>query len=97
MIADFEVWVSRSDHFADRAADHDLVEVLGGGIGFRLIHAPAHVGIEREIMVLDEHLSFAGLADLLLDETEVRSICFALRARGEYDSLVAWHVRLPIL
>jgi hypothetical protein len=45
--------------------------------------------------MLHKHLSLAGLADLLLDKTEIVSLGFALRAGGKHDSFVARHVRPP--
>jgi hypothetical protein len=38
------------------AANHHLVQCLGGGVTFALVHAPAQVGVKTELMVAHQHL-----------------------------------------
>ena len=43
-----KVRIVRGDHFADGAAFHHLADLDRRGVGRRVAHAAAHVGIERE-------------------------------------------------
>jgi hypothetical protein len=62
-VADFETLAARGDDLAGRAPDHDLVERLRGGVAFPRIHAAAHVRVEAQVMMSDQHLSDAELGN----------------------------------
>ncbi len=53
-VADGERRVLRRDHTADRAADHHVAERDRRRIGRRVAHAPAHVGVERQVERLQQ-------------------------------------------
>ena len=59
-VAHLEVGVVGLDHLADGAAGHDLADADGRRIGRRIAHAPAHVGIEREVDDAHQHLAGPG-------------------------------------
>lgn len=59
------------DDLADRAALHDLAELEGRDVRLRVAHAAAHVRVDREVLVADQHLPLARRPDLGLDQGEV--------------------------
>jgi len=48
--------VAAFNHFTDGTAYHHAVERLRQGLAFDVVHAPAHVRIEAEVFVFDQHL-----------------------------------------
>jgi hypothetical protein len=81
----------RTHHFAGAAADHDLADLHWGGIGLDVRHATAHVGVEREPVVLHQDLVVAGLRDVAFLEAEVAFLDPGRGAAGEDDALVLFH------
>ncbi len=55
-----EVRRIRFDHLGHGRPDHDLADLDGLRIGFRVRHASAHVGVEGEIEGAQQNLAFAG-------------------------------------
>ena len=62
--------------------------VCGGGVGLRLVHASAHVRIEREVMDLAPAPARAGGGEGYVLEAEVVGGRLALRAAGKDDAQV---------
>jgi hypothetical protein len=91
LVADGELRILRGHHFAGTAADHDVAEVDRGGVGLGVVHAAAHVGVEREPVVLHQHLVVARLRDLGFLEAEVAFLDPGRGAAGEDDALVLFH------
>jgi hypothetical protein len=83
------------DDFAGGAADHRLAERLRRGVAFGFAHAPAHVRIERQVVVADQHLALdqAGMATLSSGNSPAQ---LAARTRSEHDALNVPIVRPPI-
>jgi hypothetical protein len=71
MIAFGEGGVTAVDHDTRRAANHHLVQLLRRRVALRVIHAPAHVRIERQIVVLDQHLAIAKIGNGRFNQREV--------------------------
>jgi hypothetical protein len=94
LVAGLEARVARLDDLADRAADHHLVERLRLRVALAVVHAAAHVGVEREEMVAHQHLAVGERRQRRLDEAEIGCRRFALRARCEKDLFVGRHVGL---
>ena len=67
-----EFRVPRRDDRPDGAADHHLAQLDACRVGLALVHAAAHVGIERQPVHPDEDSPSRGLADRRLDEAEIR-------------------------
>src|SRR5438309_8758949 len=67
------------DDFADRLSNHDLADVDALRVAFRIAHAPAHVRVEREPQIPDQHLAVAALGQRRALDAE---IVFAYRAFG---------------
>jgi hypothetical protein len=70
-VAQGETRVLRRDDLADGLADHHLADLDRRHIRFRVAHATAHVGIERQPAVANQNLARAGRRDRRVDETEV--------------------------
>jgi hypothetical protein len=88
LVADGELRVLRGHHLARRAADHDVAEVHRRGVGLGVVHAAAHVGVEREEMVAHQHLAVGDLRHGGLDQLEIRLFDPAGRPAGQKDLLV---------
>ena len=73
------------DDFTDGGADHDLTDHGAGGVGLAVVHAAAHVGIEREVVMTHEHLTVGQRRDRRLDDREVRRGRFTGGAGGQQD------------
>ena len=70
---------------AHRAAHHHLAQLHPRGVGLALVHAPAHVGVEREPVHADQHLALAGLRHGRLHEAEIRLLHPAGGAGRQHD------------
>ena len=84
-IAGHEIRVVRGHDLADRAAAQHLADLEALGVGSRRAHASAHIGVEREIFVAQEHLARAWLRDRAFDSGEIGGCRFALRMGCERD------------
>jgi hypothetical protein len=71
LVAGVEAGVFRRHHLAGGAADHHLIERLRRGVALRVAHAAAHVRIERQPIVTDQHLSISEIGDRRFNELEV--------------------------
>src|SRR5262249_30926748 len=60
-VSRLECGVARLHDLAHGAADHRLAELDGRRVRFHVVHAPAHVGIEREPDGADQDLAILGL------------------------------------
>ena len=87
-IADLELCVPGFDDFTDGGADHDLTDHGAGSVGLAVVHAAAHVGIEREKMIAHDEFAVAGLRNIGFDKFEVAFADGALRTRGEQNLFV---------
>ena len=81
--------VLRLDHLRDGAADHDFAHGLGLRVGARVIHAAAHIRIEREIEDARQHLSLARRLRLRFHQAEIALLHLALGTAREQHLLVA--------
>src|SRR5262245_50307399 len=61
----------RSNYFADRAALHHIADANRLGIGRRIAHPAAHVGVERKPQRAQQHLVRSGLWDRKLFRTKI--------------------------
>ena len=71
---------------AHRAGFHHLVDADRLGVGRRIAHASAHIGIEREPFGAQQHLPGSGLRNRKFLEAEVGSFRLAHGARREHDA-----------
>ncbi len=78
--------VVRGGDLADGAGFHHLADADGLGVGRRIAHAPAHVGVEREPFRLQQHLTRPGLRHGKFLQPEVGRLRLAHRARGKHDT-----------
>jgi hypothetical protein len=82
-VADLEFLVARFDHFADRGADHDLADLGFPGIRLGVIHAPAHVGIERQVMRAHDEFAVRRGWHGRFHEAKVLKLDRPARTRGQ--------------
>jgi hypothetical protein len=68
---------------AHRVAVHDLAQLVRRGVGLGVAHAPAHVQVEGEELVADNHLARGELGHRLGDDLEAVRRRDALRPPGE--------------
>jgi len=87
--------VARLLHLAARAADHHLAQRLGLGVALAVVHAPAHVRVQAQVMVAHQHLAFAQLGCLHRHQPEVAGRGFALRPVVEQDLTIDGHDGSP--
>src|SRR6266513_2308571 len=94
-VARLEAGVPRRDDFACGLAFHHLADSDRFGIRFRIVHASAHVRIERKIMVADEELPVADAGDRRLDDVKIALLrCFLRPASQQYLYVFFVH-RIP--
>ena len=91
LVAHGEIFVPGGNDLAGGSGDHHVVDLLARGVGFRLVHAPAHIGIERHPEVLHEHLAVRRLACFFREEAEIAFLRLALRTRSQHEALVHRH------
>src|SRR5258706_1189000 len=91
LVPGLEARVPRFDDLAHRLPDHDRVDLHRRRVGFRVAHAPAHVRIEREPLVLHQHFARPGRSHRLLVDAEILWRDRALGPAGEKHLLVHWH------
>ena len=60
MIALFERGAVGREDNTDAATFHFAANRHGSGIGFRVIHATAHIGVQRHVADCDQNLAVAG-------------------------------------
>ena len=99
-VAGAEVRMARIDHFRHRAAVHHLADLDRLGVGTAGIHAAAHVRVQREVAVAQQHLALAGHRQRHVFHTEVVGGRLAARTRGQHDAgvlrgVVGSHERSP--
>ena len=85
-VADLVAGMVGLDDLAHRAARHDLADSDGRGVGGGIAHAPAHVGIEREIDDAHENLARPGLGHRHLLDAEIGFGRLGRRAAGKDDA-----------
>ncbi|KAG1585967.1 hypothetical protein G6F46_014812 [Rhizopus delemar] len=73
-------------HTCHGATHHGLADLDRFGIGRRIAHAAAHIGIQREIHGAQQHLTWAGLRDIPRFQPEIAVCGFAVWARGKHDT-----------
>src|SRR3546814_873772 len=79
-----EVGVMRPENLRDGAAFHDGAKFDRRGIRLRRAHAPAHIGIERQVEDLQQDFAFRGLRDNRLFDAEVLRCRGAALPRSQY-------------
>src|SRR6185437_340546 len=77
--------ILRLDDFAHPLAGHDLADLRLGGVGARVVHAAAHIGVERQETVAHQHLAVLGRRHRRLDDAEIALLDPAGRPAGEQD------------
>ncbi len=87
-IARVIVGVIGFDHFANGAAFHEGVDGHRRDIGRAVVHASAHVRVQRQEAIAYQDLIVAGRRDGDVFDTEVVGAGFTLRARGQHDAAV---------
>src|SRR6185369_16835009 len=85
VVAGLVVRMARFDDFADGAALHHLVERLRLRVALGVVHAAAHVRVEAQEVVANEHLPLARRTDGLFEQAEVVGRRLAARTRDEMD------------
>src|SRR5262249_23936555 len=70
-VAGLEFGVLGLHDLAHHFARHHLADLDLGRIGARIVHAAAHIGIEREIETLHHHLAVAHGRQRRLNDTEI--------------------------
>jgi hypothetical protein len=70
-IADSKPLGAALDHFADRAALHRLAERKGRNVGFHVVHAPAHIRIDRQPAIGNAHVAFVQSGRGQIDQFEI--------------------------
>ena len=81
--ADRHLVAAGCDHLAHRPAVEHLTDLERRHVALHVVHPPAHVRIDRQVRVADQHLTRTGLGHLGLDEREVRRCRPANRSAGE--------------
>ena len=69
----------------DGAAGHRLADAERGRVRLDGVHPAAHVRVDRDEGIPDQHLPLAGIGHVRLDEREVLRPRDAVGARGEVD------------
>ncbi len=75
--------VAGGDHAPDRPAAKSLAERERRDVRLRVVHAPAHVRVDRDERVADEDLAVPRISELDLRELEVGRGRLPARASGE--------------
>jgi len=78
-----ELGIVRFDDLAGGPADHHLPDVHIGRVRLHIVHAAAHIRIEREVKIFYQHLAGTGLRDISLDDFEVGYLDPSNRTAGE--------------
>src|SRR5438876_11287066 len=76
------------DDFTDRLSNHDLADVDALRVAFRIAHAPAHVRVERDPEVPDQHLAVAAPGQRRALDAEIVFAHRVLRAARQHDAPV---------
>ena len=87
-LARLEVGMVGRLHARHGASHHRLADLDGFGIGRRVAHAAAHIGVQRQVHGTQQHLAGAGLRDVPGFQTEIAVCGFAVRARGKHDTAI---------
>src|SRR6267143_4376369 len=74
--------------FTQRLPNHHLADVDALRVAFRIAHAPAHVRVEREPEIPDQHLAVAAPGRRRALDAEIVFAYRALRAAREHDAPV---------
>src|SRR5439155_15241343 len=82
-VARLEAGAPRGDDFARGLAFHHVADSDRLGIRLRVVHASAHVRIERKIMVADEKLPVADAGDRRLDDVKIALLSCFLRPASQ--------------
>ncbi|MNV40978.1 hypothetical protein D3C71_1325990 [compost metagenome] len=86
MLADGETGMVGGKHFSNGAPFHHRVQRNRCGVGRPLLHATAHVGIQRQIAIAQQHLARARRGNRHVLDTEVGRDGSTVGARGEDDA-----------
>lgn len=78
----------RGDYPAHTLARHGAADGDRLGIAFGVIHAPAHVGIERQPLGADQDLALGEVRQGLRLEREILGLGAAFRAAGKGNAAV---------
>ena len=85
LVAGRDALRARLDDLAHRAADHDVADLDGRGVGLGVAHPPAHVGVQREVERAQQHLALAHLRQLDGPGLEVAVLGLAHRPLRQGD------------
>ena len=94
-VARLEAGVPRRDDFACGLAFHHLADSDRFGIRFRIVHASAHVRIERKVMGADEKLPVADAGDGGLDDVKIALLRSVPRPASQQYLYVFFVHRIP--
>ena len=81
----------RGHDLADRAALHHLPDGDRRGVGRRIAHPPAHVGIERQPKRAQQHLARPRLRDRHFLDAKIALFRLADRPRRQQNALAGVH------
>ena len=97
-VAGFVTWITGGDDFAHGAAGHGLTQFEAGGVALRLVHAAAHVGVDRHPEVAHLDLAVGRIGRFDRCQLEIRGFGFAHRTRPEapLTGCYGWH-QSPLL
>jgi hypothetical protein len=73
------------DHAADGTTDHHGADLDRRRIGFGGTHAPAHIGVERQIKRRQENLTGPDIRDRRLNQAEIIHSGFPYRPGCQHD------------
>ncbi len=96
LVTDGKLRAFRLDHFAGRAAAHDLTERLRLRITLGVVHAAAHIRVQAHEVMADQHLAVGQRRRFTAVELEVAGDGFARGAVIEKDLLILWHGSLLV-
>ena len=79
--------VLAGQHATGRAANHDRIEGLRRGVALAVIHAPAHVGVQGQVVVLHQDLSFLQRLHGWHGRVDQREVLYPGLALGACDEV----------
>src|SRR6266480_310764 len=88
LVALFYFFVFRLQHLAYRLPHHGRAELDAFRVAFRIAHAPAHVRVERQPEIPDQHLALAALRQRRALDAEIVFAHRTLGAAREHDAPV---------
>jgi hypothetical protein len=85
----------RLQNLSDHLPLHHFPKLNGPRIGFGVVHPPAHVGVERQMLCPQQKLAFGGNRERAGLQAEIVEPRHALRSRSEDDLAIMVHLMCP--